>query len=223
VVFQHRFREASIALRQRLRERALGDLLSVSASVRWWRSPEYFAEPGRGMFARDAGGVLLTQAIHTLDLLLDLVGPVARVTAVCRTSPLRRIDTEDIACATVEYASGAVGVIDTTTVAYPGYPERIDVAGTLGTAVVEAEQLGMQWQDGTRFAIEGSKAGGGGADPMAFSHAAHQRLIGEFLDAVAAGTQPQASARSGLRVQALIDAMLASSRERRTVEAAKAE
>ena len=223
VVFQHRFREASIALRQRLRERALGNLLSVSASVRWWRSPEYFAEPGRGMFARDAGGVLLTQAIHTLDLLLDLVGPVARVTAVCRTSPLRRVDTEDIACATVEYANGAVGVIDTTTVAYPGYPERIDIAGTQGTAVVEAEQLGMRWQDGKTFAIEGSKAGGGGADPMAFSHAAHQRLIGEFLDAVAAGKQPQASARSGLRVQALIDAMLASSRERRTVEAAHAE
>jgi predicted dehydrogenase len=81
----------------------------------------------------------------------------------------------------------------------------------------------MHWQDGKTFAIEGSKSGGGGADPMAFSHAAHQRLIGEFLEAVAAGRQPQASARSGLRVQSLIDAMLASSRERRTVEAAKAE
>ncbi|HEX4885673.1 MAG TPA: Gfo/Idh/MocA family oxidoreductase, partial [Casimicrobiaceae bacterium] len=107
VVFQHRFREASIALRERLRAGALGELLSVSAAVRWWRSPEYFREPGRGTIARDAGGVLLTQAIHTLDLLLDLVGPVARVTALCRTSPLRAIDTEDIACATVEYANGA--------------------------------------------------------------------------------------------------------------------
>lgn len=223
VVFQHRFREASIALRQRLRERELGDLLSVSASVRWWRTREYFAEPGRGTLARDAGGVLLTQAIHTLDLLLDLVGPAARVTALTRTSPLRAIDTEDIACATVEYANGAVGVIDATTVAYPGYPERIDLAGTKGTAVVEAERLGMEWQDGRSFAVEGSKSGGGGADPMAFSHAGHRRLIAEFLDAVEAGKQPQASARSGLRVQALIDAMLASSRERRTVEAAPAD
>jgi predicted dehydrogenase len=108
-------------------------------------------------------------------------------------------------------------------VAYPGYPERIDLAGTRGTAVVEAETLAMAWQDGRAFAVEGSKSGGGGADPMAFSHAAHRRLIGEFLDAVEAGTQPQASARSGLRVQALIDAVLASSRERRTVEAARAE
>lgn len=220
VVFQHRFREAAIALRERLAARALGDLLSVSASVRWWRSDEYFAEPGRGMHARDAGGVLLTQAIHTLDLTLDLAGPVSRVTALTRTSPLRRIDTEDIACATVEYASGAVGVIDATTVAYPGYPERIDLAGTKGSAVMEAERLGAEFRDAPPLAIEGSKAGGGGADPMAFSHAAHQRLIAAFLDAVEQGRQPQASARSGLRVQALIDAMLRSSREGRTVEAA---
>jgi predicted dehydrogenase len=223
VVFQHRFREASIALRERLRAGALGELLSVSAAVRWWRSPEYFREPGRGTIARDAGGVLLTQAIHTLDLLLDLVGPVARVTALCRTSPLRAIDTEDIACATVEYANGAVGVIDTTTVAYPGYPERIDVAGTHGTAVLEAERLGVELQGAAPFAIAGSTAGGGGADPMAFSHAAHQRLIADFLAAVEAGRQSLASARSGLRVQALIDAMLASSRERRTVEAPRAD
>ncbi len=222
VVFQHRFREASMALRERLRAEALGPLLSVSASVRWWRTPEYFREPGRGTMARDAGGVLLTQAIHTLDLLLDLAGPVAHVTAICRTSPLRAIDTEDIACATVEYASGAVGVIDATTVAYPGYPERIDLAGTKGTAVVEAERLVVNVQDAEPFAIEGSTAGGGGADPMAFSHAAHARLIGEFLDAVEAGRQPQCSARSGLRVQALIDAMLQSSREGRTVAAPRA-
>jgi predicted dehydrogenase len=222
VVFQHRFREASIALRERLHGGALGSLLSVSASVRWWRSFEYFAEPGRGSMARDAGGVLLTQAIHTLDLALDLVGPVARVTALCRTSPLRKIDTEDIACATVEYANGAVGVIDATTVAYPGYPERIDLAGTKGSAVIEAERLGMQFHAAPPFTVEGSMAGGGGADPMAFSHAAHARLIAEFLDAVEAGRQPACSARSGLRVQALIDAMLASSREGRTVEAPRA-
>ena len=93
------------------------------------------------MLERDAGGVLLTQAIHTLDLLLDLVGPVKRVAALVRTSPLRAIDTEDIACATVEYANGAVGVVDATTTAYPGYAERIEIAGTKGSAQLEGERL----------------------------------------------------------------------------------
>ncbi|HVE49566.1 MAG TPA: Gfo/Idh/MocA family oxidoreductase [Casimicrobiaceae bacterium] len=217
VVFQHRFREGAIALREKLAAHALGDLVSISASIRWWRSFEYFREPGRGMLERDAGGVLLTQAIHTLDLLLDLVGPAHRVSASCRTSGLREIDTEDIACATVEYANGAVGVIDATTTAFPGHPERIDIAGTRGSAVLAAESLRIDFHDVEPFVFAGSSAGGGGADPMAFSHESHRRLIDDFVVAVLEKRQPQASARSALRVQALIDAMLLSSRESRPV------
>jgi UDP-N-acetyl-2-amino-2-deoxyglucuronate dehydrogenase len=222
VVFQHRFRLGAIALREQLRGRALGDLVSVSASVRWWRSFEYFAEPGRGTMARDAGGVLLTQAIHTLDLLLDLVGPVKRVAALVRTSPIRAIDTEDIACATVEYANGAVGVVDATTTAFPGYPERIEIAGTKGSALLEGERLVVQRHELPALTVDGATSGGGGADPMAFSHESHRRLWSDFLDAVAAGRQPQASGRSAMRVHALIDTMLASSRERRPLEAPEA-
>jgi UDP-N-acetyl-2-amino-2-deoxyglucuronate dehydrogenase len=222
-VLQHRFRLASIALREKLRENALGELVSVSATVRWWRSFEYFAEPGRGTMARDAGGVLLTQAIHTLDLLLDLVGPAKRVTALVRTSPIRTIDTEDIACATVEYANGAVGVVDATTTAYPGYPERIEIAGTRGSALLEGERLVVHRHGMPALQVEGAMSGGGGADPMAFSHESHARLWADFLDAVLAGRQPQASARSALRVHALIDTMLASSRERRALDAPAAQ
>ncbi len=211
VVFQHRFRPGAIALRALLHERGLGELLSVSASIRWWRPPAYFAEPGRGMQARDAGGVLLTQAIHTLDLLLDLAGPVAEVAALCRTSPLRAIDTEDIACATVRYRSGAVGVIDATTTAYPGFPERIDIAGTRGSAVLEAERLRVQRAGEPDLEVGGSTAGGGGADPMAFSHEPHARLLADFAAAIEEGRAPRASARSALPAHALIDAMLAAS------------
>jgi predicted dehydrogenase len=220
IVFQHRFREASIALREALRAGLLGDLLSVSASIRWWRSDEYFAEPGRGTRARDGGGVLLTQAIHTLDLMLDLAGPPARVSSLVRTSPLRRIDTEDIACATVQYRSGAVGVVDATTVAYPGYPERVEIAGTKGSAVIAAERLELNLRDAPARVIDGGSAGGGGADPMAFSPDAHRRLIADFLDAVEARRQPQASARSALAIHALIDAILESSRRGTAVDVA---
>jgi len=222
VVFQHRFREASIALRESLRAGALGELLAVSASIRWWRSDEYFAEPGRGTIARDGGGVLLTQAIHTLDLMLDLAGPPARVTGLVRTSPLRRIDTEDIACATLQYRNGAVGVIDATTVAYPGYPERVEIAGTRGSAVLAAERLELNVRDAPARVIDGGSAGGGGADPMAFSPDAHRRLIADFLDAVAARRQPQASARSALAIHALIDAIFVSAQRGAPVDVAAA-
>ena len=211
VVFQFRFREATMTLRELLRAGELGELLSVSCAVRWWRPAEYYAQPGRGMRDHDGGGVLLTQAIHTLDVLLDLAGPVRRVSAQCRTSSLRSMDTEDIASASVEYVNGAIGVIDATTVAYPGYPERIEFAGTKGSAVLEAERLVVHRPGQPSLHVEGSTAGGGGADPMAFSHEPHRRLIANFLDAVSTGQEPGASGRSALPVHMLIDGMLESS------------
>lgn len=210
VVFQHRFRPAALELAKLLRAGALGRILSTSATIRWWRPPEYFAQVGRGTLARDGGGVLLTQAIHTLDLLLHLVGPAAEVAAYADTSPLRKIDTEDLVAAAVRYANGAAGVIDATTVTYPGYPERIEIAGTLGSAVLEVETLTVQYMNGERFELEGAAAGGSGADPMAFSHEHHRRVHAEFLDAIDQRREPMSSGRSALHVQRLIDALLAS-------------
>lgn len=221
IVFQFRFRPGALVLRDLLSKGALGELLSVSAAVRWWRSAQYYAEPGRGMLARDGGGVLITQAIHTLDLMLSLAGPVSRVAALCRTSPLRSMDTEDIACATLQFANGAVGVVDATTAAYPGFPERIEITGTLGTAVLEAEKLTVQIQGQATQTVDGSLAGGGGADPMAFSHEPHKKLIENFLAAATTGGEPHASGRSALAVHALIDAMLASARTRAWVDLPK--
>jgi predicted dehydrogenase len=217
IVLQHRFRPASLRLAELLRAEALGKILSASASIRWWRPPEYFAQAGRGMHARDGGGVLLTQAIHSLDLLLHLVGPAAQVSAYVDTSPLRKIDTEDVVAGAVRYANGASGVIDATTVTYPGYPERIEIAGTKGSARLEVENLTVNLMSGERIALEGAAAGGGGADPMAFSHEHHRRVHAEFLDAIDARREPMNSGRSALRVQRLIDALLASGRERRPI------
>ncbi len=211
IVFQHRFRPGALKLAELLRAGALGAILSASASIRWWRPPEYFAQPGRGTRARDGGGVLLTQAIHTLDLLLHLVGPAAEASAYAATSPLREIDTEDVVAACVRYANGAFGVIDATTVASPGYPERIELAGTRGSAVLEVERLAVSFMNGERVAVDGAAAGGGGADPMAFSHEHHRRVHAEFLDAIDARREPVNSGRSALDVQRLIDALLAAS------------
>jgi predicted dehydrogenase len=217
IVFQHRFRPAALELARIVREGKLGKLLSASASIRWWRSPEYFAQPGRGTMARDGGGVLLTQAIHTLDLLLHLAGPAQEVMAYVDTSPLRRIDTEDIVAGSVRYANGASGVIDATTVTYPGYPERVELAGTLGSAALEVETLTVNYMSGERFRLDGAATGGGGADPMAFSHEHHRRVLAEFLDAIDQGREPSNSGRSALHVQRLIDALLVSGRERSPV------
>lgn len=217
VVLQHRFRAAARELADLVASGALGALVSGSAAIRWWRDDAYFAHPGRGMKERDGGGVLMTQAIHTLDLFQHLAGGVAEVTAMAATSPLRRIDTEDVVAAAIRFDNGAVGSIDATTVSYPGFPERIELACEKGTAVLQAENLEVFYKDGRHVRREGSTAGGGGADPMAFSHEAHKALIADFADAVATGREPRVSGREALKVHALIDALLRSAAERRPV------
>ncbi len=218
VVFQHRFRAASVMLKKLLEQRTLGDILSASASIRWWRGPDYFAQPGRGMQARDGGGVLLTQAIHTLDLFVHLVGMPKSLMAMADNSGLRKLDTEDRVAAAVRWENGASGVIDATNLAYPGFPERIEIAGALGSAVLEVESLTVQLKDGKVIKHEGPEAIGSSADPMAFSNEAHRVLIEEFLTAIDEHREAMNSGQSALAVQRLIDALLLSGKEHREVQ-----
>jgi predicted dehydrogenase len=208
VCLQHRFRPGALRLKAAIAAGELGRLLSASASIRWWRDAAYFAEPGRGTLARDGGGVLLTQAIHTLDLLLHLAGPHAAVRGFAATSPLRAIDTEDVVAAAIRFRSGAIGVLDATTVARPGYPERIEIAGTEGSAVLEANHLTLHRGDGPAETVGTAAGGSGSADPMAFDHGPHRALIAEVLDALEAGRAASNDIRSALPVQRLIEDLL---------------
>jgi predicted dehydrogenase len=218
IVLQYRFRSVTRRMEEALASGALGALISASAQVRWWRGPDYFAQAGRGIRARDGGGVLLTQAIHTLDLFQHLAGGIVRVAAMARTSPLRRIDTEDIACAAVELGNGAIGSIDATTVSYPGFAERIELACEHGTMVMSAEDLDIWWKDGRHERFAGPPSNAGGANPMAYTHDAHKGVIADFLDALDEGRAPRVSGREALKVHRLIDAVLKSSTEGRAVE-----
>jgi predicted dehydrogenase len=212
VVFQHRFREASEHLRKLLEQGALGELAVVNVISPWWRPQSYYDEPGRGTLARDGGGVLITQAIHTLDLLLSLTGPVAEVAAITGTTGLHHMDTEDFAGAGLRFASGAYGALMATTAEYPGFAERIELIGTRATAVLAAGMITLHWQDGRE-----EQGTGGGADPMAFPHDAHRALLADFLDALDQDCDPRVTGREALRVHRFIDAVLRSSAERRTV------
>jgi UDP-N-acetyl-2-amino-2-deoxyglucuronate dehydrogenase len=217
VVFQHRFREASEHLRELLEQGALGALAVVNVISPWWRPQSYYDEPGRGTLARDGGGVLITQAIHTLDLLLSLTGPVAEVAAITGTTGLHHMDTEDFAGAGLRFANGAYGALMATTAEYPGFAERIELIGTRATAVLAAGMITLHWQDGREERFGEEQGTGGGADPMAFPHDAHRALLADFLDALDQDCDPRVTGREALRVHRFIDAVLRSSAERRAV------
>jgi len=210
VVLQHRFRPAGMKLAEILAAGALGAIESCSASIKVWRPQSYYDQPGRGTKARDGGGVLLTQGIHTLDLMLSLTGDVAEVAGFATTTRVHRMETEDLVMAVARFASGAVGTIEATTAAYPGFAERIEIVGTKGTAMLAGTALDAQFHDGTKIVLApDASAGGTGADPMAFPHDYHRALIADFLDAIDQRRAPRASGREALRVHRLIDALLA--------------
>jgi UDP-N-acetyl-2-amino-2-deoxyglucuronate dehydrogenase len=209
VMLQHRFRPAGERLQALLAEGRLGRLVNCSTSIRLWRPQGYYDEPGRGTRARDGGGVLMTQGIHTLDLMLALAGPVAEVKGFATTTPVHRMETEDLVAAAVRYESGAIGTIEATTAAYPGFHETIALAGTGGSAVLAGTSLTVALTDGSRetMGADGS-AGGTGADPMAFPHDYHRSAWADLLDAIEQGRSPRVTGREALRVHRLIDALL---------------
>jgi predicted dehydrogenase len=212
VMLQHRLRQAATSLRALLNAGELGQLVSASASVRWWRPQSYYDAPGRGTLARDGGGVLMTQAIHTLDLLLSYTGLPARVMGLASTSPVHTLEGEDCACALLHYADGAMATVQATTAAYPGFPERLELNGTLGSASLEAGLLQVAFMNGQTLSVGGPQDSGGGADPMAFDHAAHRAVLTDFMDAIRQGREPAVTGRSALAAQQVIEAIMASAR-----------
>ena len=130
-----------MTLARHLASGSMGELVGCSTVIRLWRPQSYYDEPGRGSFARDGGGVLISQGIHTLDLMLSLAGPIVEVTGYAATSPVHRMETEDMVCAAVRFANGALGTIDATTAAYPGFPERIELITRKATAVLAGTSL----------------------------------------------------------------------------------
>lgn len=209
VVLQHRFRPAAEKLRERLGD--LGQLVSASAAIPNWRPQSYYDQPGRGTRARDGGGVLLTQGIHTLDLFLSYTGEAAEVKSFVATTPVHRMETEDLAVAAVRFKSGALGVVHATTTAYPGFAERIELIGTKGTALLEGTSLKLNIQGEEPLEFSTPAGGGGtGADPMAFPHDWHRGVLEDFLEAIEKNREPRISGAEALKVHRFIDRILQS-------------
>ncbi len=219
VVLQHRFKPAAERLSAILDEGRLGTVVSCSTRIPWWRPQSYYDEPGRGSLARDGGGVLITQGIHVLDLMLSLGGPVEEVCGYTATSAVHRMETEDYAGCAVRFANGALGVIEATTANYPGDAERIEFIGTKGTALISGYSLAVRYHDGSKAEFAPPlESMGGGADPMAFPHDLHLAVWRDFLDAIECGRSPRIPAAEALKVHRLVDAMLTAGRSEKKVK-----
>ena len=134
----------------------------------------------------------MNQAIHSVDLLTWLMGPVVEIQANTATLAHERIEVEDVAVATLRFANGALGVLEATTAAYPGYLKRIEIHGSEGSAVLEEEDL-KAWdfakpRKEDKAILDEMKqhksTGGGASDPAAIGHHGHTMQFRDFVEAV---------------------------------------
>lgn len=211
-VFQNRFRPAAQRAKALVTSGKLGRLVSASAKTVNWRPQSYYDAPGRGSRARDGGGVVISQAIHTLDLMLWLAGGAPEtVVGFSTTTPVHRMETEDLAVAALKWSNGALGTVLATTTCYPGYPDRVELIGTEGSIILDGPIMTAAFHDGTSESVGNTAAGhGGGADPMAFSADNHRMLIADFLDAVKDKRAPMIPGTEALAVHRLVDALVGS-------------
>jgi UDP-N-acetyl-2-amino-2-deoxyglucuronate dehydrogenase len=215
VVSQHRFDTSSQFLASAIRAGRLGKLLQCDAYVKWWRSDEYYARPVKGSWEVEGGGALINQAIHQVDLLLWFAGPVREVFGTWQLGAAHKIQSEDVVTAVMRYANGASGVIQAATALWPGYPERIELHGTNGTAIVTGDRL-TTWDvkdDAGEPPPLSKDVASGASDPMAISVESFERQFRDFGDAVTSSRRPLVAGEEGYAALEVVDAVYRSCRK----------
>jgi UDP-N-acetyl-2-amino-2-deoxyglucuronate dehydrogenase len=217
VVSQHRFDDSSRFVHEAVGAGRLGTLLQADAYVKWHRPDSYYGRPIKGTWATEGGGALITQAIHQVDMLRWVAGPVRDVFGVWQLGAAHKIESEDVLSAVVRYANGATGVIQASTAFWPGYAERVEIHGTRGTAIITGDRL-TTWDvsdDAARRAEQpplATDVASGASDPMAISVEPFERQFRNFADAIASRTQPLVSGKEGYEALELVDAIYRSCR-----------
>lgn len=219
VLFQDRLKPHLVQLKSWLDQGLLGKILLVDARVKWYRPPDYYANSRwRGTLALDGGGALMNQGVHTIDLLLWLLGDVSHVQARIATQ-LHKIESEDTAVALVEFSSGAMGVLHATTCAFPGYPRRVEITGTEGTVILEHDRIvAADLRNSPAAAnICSSLARLDTSIPLDQNQSAtsaavsdfrgHQAILEDFLAAIQGNRAPVCDGREGRRSVALVESM----------------
>lgn len=215
VMSQHRFDDATIFLAKAIADGRLGRLLEIDSYTKWRRPQSYYDRPGKGAWNVEGGGALINQAIHGLDLLLYFAGPVSEVFGYWQLAAAHEMESEDIVNAVLRYASGATGVVQAATAILPGYPERIEIHGAKGSAIITGDKLttwDVEGDSGEDVPLAGEDLDSGASDPMAISLEPMKRQFLDFGKAIETGGKPLVAGEEGYRALQLVLAVYESAR-----------
>ncbi len=208
---------------QRLRKAILADqfgrLLSADVFIKWYRPQEYYdSSAWRGTYQLDGGGALMNQGVHYVDVVQWLVGQVESVRAITRTLA-HNIEVEDLALAIITFQNGVVGLLEASTLHYPGLPERLEITGTNGTAVLEAGKFKIWEFKSEKPNLEMSDLPGdsGARHPGDISHLGHAYQIADLLEALREDRDPIITGEDARKPIEIIQAIYQSAREGREI------
>lgn len=223
-IFQNRFSADYQKLKRAVAEGKFGRLLLGNAYIKWFRDRNYYSSsPWKGTLKGDGGAALINQGIHTIDLLLDVMGTVDSVSAQVRTVK-HHIEGEDLGLALLNFENGALGAIQASTALYPGYPERLEIFGEKGSAILEGGRItawNIHGEESTTSIKE--EADSGASDPMAITHDRHKRQFEDMVEAIRENREPIVNGEEGRKSLALIQAIYYSSKLGKGVELADLE
>ncbi|MEX2112506.1 MAG: Gfo/Idh/MocA family oxidoreductase [Pirellulales bacterium] len=207
-IFPSRFHRSSVELKKAVDGGRFGKLTLGEAYVKWYRTQAYYDSGAwRGTWQLDGGGALMNQAIHSVDILTWLMGPVVEITAHSALLAHERIAVEDTVVATLKFKNGALGVLEASTACYPGYLKRIEVHGSEGSAAMQEEDV-VAWDFAKKARgdaaihqrmAESISTAGGASDPTAIGHHGHTEQFRDVLEAVKENRAPAIDGHEGRR------------------------
>ena len=210
VFFQDRFKPGIRQMKSAIDGGALGKPVLADARVKWYRPAEYYRDSRwRGTFALDGGGALINQGIHTIDLLLWMLGEVVAVQA-CEATAVHKIEAEDTLVALLEFSNGVLGSFTATTSAYPGYPRRIELSGTNGTLILAGDELvSCHLRDSVKERGKPTvdESDHRATSPVVNDFRSHQAVFEDFIHAIRSNSQAECDGHQARRSLAVVEAV----------------
>ncbi len=217
VISQRRLEPQNQYVKRHLDAGDLGRPVLGEAFVHWFRDDAYYAHASWRKRQDQGGGSLMNQGLHSVDLLAWMMGPVTHVSAQYGTLG-RRMDAEDTTVATLQFASGALGVVVTSTATPPGEPAAMKLFTSAGSAeFVNSGVSSWGFRDVPPPPEPESGPGSGAADPAAIGLAGHLAQWQDIIDAYRTGRAPAIGARDGLATVRLLCGIYEAAETGRTV------
>jgi UDP-N-acetyl-2-amino-2-deoxyglucuronate dehydrogenase len=220
-IFNYRYHDSLKYLKSAVDNKRFGTITYASVYVPWWRNDSYYKDSWHGTLKLDGGGAIMNQAIHMIDILQHLMGPVDSLQSY--TAALgHSIEVEDTGVSVLKFKNNALGVIYGSTASFPGQFRRIEITGTTGT-IIQVENSFKVWQfadqseaDNEIFNRFNQISGGGGvSDPGAIPFEPHAKNIAAFIESIETGITFEINGYEARKAVEIVLAIYTSAREKR--------